>query len=94
MEMPYAVKFEVTLPESTPEEAQKMLDEGIVPTAKAQAGFVSGLWMRKLSSPNEGVGVVVFETEQQAKDGSQALRPPPAGPAVRSVDVYEVGAVA
>jgi hypothetical protein len=55
---------------------------------------MNGVWMRKVSSPREGVGVVVFATEQQAKDASEALRPPPGGPEVRSVDVYEVGAVA
>ena len=92
--MAFAVKFEVTLPESTPEESQKMLDEGVVPMAKAQAGFVSGVWMRKVTSPNEGVGIVVFETEQEAKDASDALRPPAGGPEVRGVDIYEVGAVA
>jgi hypothetical protein len=94
MLMAFAVKFEVTLPEGTPEEDQKMLEEGVVPMAKAQAGFINGVWMRKVSSPSDGVGVVVFETEQQAKDASEALRPPPGGPEVRSVDLYEVGAVA
>ena len=92
--MAFAVKFEVTLSESTPEEGQKMLEEAVVPAAKAQAGFASGVWMRKVSSPSDGVGVVVFATEQQAKDASEALRPPPGGPEVRSVDIYEVGAVA
>ena len=92
--MAFAVKFEVTLPESTPEESQKMLDEGVVPMARAQAGFKSGVWMRKVTSPSEGVGVVMFETEQEAKDASDALRPPTGGPEVRSVDIYEVGAVA
>jgi len=92
--MPFAVKFEVTLPESTPEEAQKMLDEGIVPRAKAQPGFMNGVWMRKVSSSREGVGVVVFGSEQQARDASEALRPPPGGPDVRGVDIYEVGAIA
>jgi hypothetical protein len=94
MLMPFAVKFEVTLPDSTPEEDRKMLDEGVVPMAKAQTGFMNGVWMRKVSSPREGTGVVVFETEQQANDASQALRPPPGGPAVRAVDIYEVGALA
>ena len=92
--MPFAVKFEVTLPQSTPEEDQKMLDQGIVPMAKAQAGFMNGIWMRKVSAPSEGVGVVVFATEQQANDASEALRPPPGGPEVRGVDIYEVGALA
>lgn len=92
--MPFAVKFEVTLPELTPEQDQKMLDEAIVPMAKRQAGFVRGEWMRKVSSPREGVNVFVFNTEQEARDASTAFRPPPGGPEVKSVDIYEVGALA
>lgn len=92
--MPFAVKFEVTLPEATPEEDQQMLDEAVVPMAKQQPGFVRGVWMRKVSSPREGVGIVVFSTEQEATDASTALRPPPGGPVVNSVDIYEVGALA
>jgi hypothetical protein len=92
--MPFAVKFEVTLPDGTPEDDQKMLDDMIVPMAKQQAGFVRGVWMRKVSSPREGVGLVVFGTEQEAKDASTALRPPPGGPEVKSADIYEVGALA
>ena len=71
-----------------------MLDEGIVPMAKAQAGLLKGVWMRKVSSPSDGVGVVVFATEQQAKDASDAPWPPPGGPEVRGVDIYDVGVVA
>jgi hypothetical protein len=90
----FAVKFEVTLPEGSAEEGQRMLDEGVVPQAKAQPGFLSGIWMRNAASPSEGVGIVVFGSEQEARDGADALRPPPGGPSVRSVDVYEVGAQA
>lgn len=92
--MPFAVKFEVALPDATPEEGQKMLDEAVVPMAKQQAGFVRGVWMRKVSSPREGVSVVVFNTEMEAREASTALRPPPGGPEVKSVEVYEVGALA
>lgn len=92
--MPFAVQFQVTLPQSTREEDERMLEEAIVPAAKAQPGFVRGVWMRKTSDPSYGVGVVVFESEQQAKDAADALRPPPGGPAVQSVDIYEVGTLA
>lgn len=50
--------------------------------------------VRDSATRHEGVGVAVFATEQQAKDASEALRPPPGGPEVRGVDIYEVGAVA
>ena len=92
--MPFAVMFHVTLPQGTPEEDQKMLDELVVPAAKAQAGFVRGVWMRKTADTSYGVGVVVFDSEQQAKAASEALRPPPGGPELNSVDIFEVGALA
>ena len=92
--MPFAVQFQVTLPDATPEEDERMLNEAIVPAAKAQPGFVRGVWMRKTAERSYGVGIVVFESEQQAKDASSTLRPPPGGPEIRSVDIYEVGALA
>jgi len=92
--MPYAVKFEVTLPDLSPDEDQKMLDEMVVTAAKQQPGFVRGVWMRKVATPSEGVGVVVFETEQQANDAADALKPPPGGPELRAADIYEIGALA
>ena len=92
--MPFAVMFQVTLPQATPEEDQKMLEDAIVPAAKSQDGFVRGIWMRKTADSSFGVGIVVFDSEQQAKDASVALRPPPGGPAVNSVEIFEVGALA
>ena len=36
----------------------------------------------------------MFTTEQQAKDASDAQWPPPGGPEVRGLDIYDVGVVA
>ncbi len=69
-----------------------MLKEMVIPTAKAQAGFQSGIWMR--SSDNSGIGVVVFDTEEHAEAAMSALKPPPGGPELMSSTVYEVGATA
>ena len=91
--MPHAVVLQVKLlQDESPEEAERMLKELVVPTAKAQSGFQSGIWMR--SSDNSGMGVVVFETAEQAEAAMSALKPPPGGPELMSSTVYEIGAQA
>ena len=45
-------------------EGMKMLDEVVVPLAKAQPGFQQGTWMHT-SDTKTGTGVIVFDTEEQ-----------------------------
>jgi hypothetical protein len=40
------------------------------------------------------MGVVVFETAEQAEAALSALKPPPGGPELVSSTVYEIGAQA
>jgi hypothetical protein len=47
-----------------------------------------------MNKGTDGMGVVVFDTEQNASVASEVLRPPPGGPEFVSVAVYEVGAQA
>jgi hypothetical protein len=90
--MSHAVVMKVQLGDDVPEAAMKMLNEMVVPNAKSQPGFESGIWMR--DTENIGLGVVVFDTEANAKAAEEALKPPPGGPEVLSVKTYEVGAQA
>jgi hypothetical protein len=90
--MSHAVVLQVKLQSQSPEEAERMLKEMVVPTAKAQAGFESGIWMR--SSDNSGMGVVVFDTVENADAAVPVLKPPAGGPELISSTVYEVGAQA
>jgi hypothetical protein len=90
--MAHAVVLQVKLLGGDPEEGQKMLDDLVVPNAKAQAGFQSGIWMR--TAETSGMGVVVFDTEANAAAAQPALNPPPGGPELISSTVYEVGAQA
>lgn len=92
--MPYSVVMRVKLPQITPEEDERMLREMVIPHAKQQPGFASGTWMRNSQNQSEGLGVVVFETEDNARAAAEVLKPPPGGPELVSVDVYEVGAQA
>jgi hypothetical protein len=71
--------------------ADEVLRERIIPLAKAQAGFQSARFMRSVDG-SRGIGVVVFDTEANAKAGLERLvndRPPEA-PAVTDSGVYEV----
>jgi hypothetical protein len=90
--MSHAVVLQVKLAEGSAEEAERMLKELVIPNAKAQSGFQKGIWMR--SADNSGLGVVVFDTAENAEAALSALKPPPGGPVLISSTVYEVGAEA
>ena len=54
-------------------EAKRALDEEVVPTARQQAGFVGGYWIRL--DDGSGTSVELFESESQARDAFSG--PPP-----------------
>ena len=91
--MSHAVVINVNLPgEGTPEEGLKMLNEMVIPQARAQEGFQSGTWM---NDHGKGMGVVLFDTEEHAKAAQEHLRPPVGIPTTFvSSSIYEVGAQA
>ena len=61
---------------SRSEEVDRHLREDVVSWAKSQPGFVSGQWIR-LSGGDQGMGVVVFESEEQANDAARGPRSQP-----------------
>ena len=69
-------------------EGMKMLDEVVIPQAKAQPGFQRGTWMH--SKAMIGTGVIVFDTEDHATAAMDALQPPPGGPTVINCAVFEI----
>ena len=68
----HAALVRVTIEPGNDTAARAALDEQVVPMVKAAPGFVAGYWME----PQDGVGfsIVVFETEEQARQTA-----PPAG---------------
>ena len=87
---------EVEFADDPDDTARKLLNEFTIPTVKAQPGFVRGVWMRN-ADRSEGRGVVLFETEEQAKATAELARqgPPEGAPLkIRSVEVFEVVAEA
>jgi len=91
--MSHAVVINVNLPgEGTPEEGLRMLNELVIPQARAQEGFQSGIWM---NDHGNGMGVVLFDSEAHATEAQKNLRPPAGTPTTFvSSSVYEVGAQA
>ena len=87
MKVAHAVVMQVNLV-GDPGEGIKMLDEVVIPQAKAQPGFQRGTWMH--SKAMTGTGVMVFDTEDHASAAMDALQPPPGGPTVINCAVFEI----
>jgi hypothetical protein len=86
----HAVVMQVTLTGDR-DEGMKMLDEMVIPQAKAQPGFQRGAWMHtEQSDAMTGTGVVVFDTQEHASAAMEALQPPPGGPTVINCAVFEI----
>ena len=89
----YAVVNEVEIDASKGDEATKLLNEIVVPKAKALAGFKSGRWVRSLDG-TQGRSLLLFESEADAKAAAEEIRtqgPPPGAPVtVKAVAAYEV----
>lgn len=91
--MAHAVVMQVKLPgDADSGDAQRMLEEIVVPLAKSQAGFEHGTWMHDGS--NNGMGVIVFDTAEHAEAAKDVLKPPPGGPQLVSAAVHIVAAEA
>jgi len=86
--MAHAVVIQVKIdPDSDREHRHSVLNEFVVPEAKALPGFAQGIWL------NDGAGtgtcVVVFDTEDQATAAIDPLTRP-GGPPIISSGVHEV----
>jgi hypothetical protein len=90
----YAVFVEVNATEANSEAAREFLPRVAVPRAR-ERGAKGGYWLD--AQGGRGVSMVVFETEQEARDMAAMLKvgePPapesPEGVTVRTVEVREV----
>jgi len=70
------------------EEGMKMLDEIVIPLAKAQPGFQRGTWMH--SEAGTGTAVMVFDSEDHASSAMKTLQPPDGGPTVINCAVFQI----
>jgi hypothetical protein len=86
--MTHAVVVQVKLdPKSDVDHRHAILNDFVIPQAKALHGFQRGMWM------NDGLGtgacLVVFDTEENARSAVGPLTAP-GGPEVITCGVYEV----
>jgi hypothetical protein len=68
----HAVLMTVAIEPAELDQAQKTLQEEIIPMVSAASGFVAGYWLEPANG--QGVSLVVFDTEEQARQTA-----PPAG---------------
>jgi len=86
--MAYAVVIQVKIdPDSDREHRHSILNDFVVPEAKALPGFEQGIWMN--DGAGSGTCVVVFDTEDQAIAAIVSLTRP-GGPPIISSGVHEV----
>jgi hypothetical protein len=64
------------------------LREQVVPRVSQAPGFVTGYWVR-LEGERKGASVIVFESEDNARDAAGQFQPPE-GVTLESIDVGEV----
>jgi hypothetical protein len=84
----HAVAVSVSIAEGAGEEATTYLRETIVPRMSQAPGFVAGYWLR-LEGGNQGRSVIVFESEDGARQAKDSIEPAP-GVTLDSVDIGEV----
>jgi hypothetical protein len=90
--MPFASVVHVQLTGAGgPTAGEQMLREQLIPRLKAQSGFQSARFFRTPDG-TIGMGVAVFDTEERAKTGHDAMvnNRPPEAPPVTSSAVYEM----
>jgi hypothetical protein len=89
----HGVIVQVSIDENREEEARGLLQELVVPRARALAGFSGGTWLRALQG-DRGTSVLLFESGEAARAAVEEIRsqgPPPGMPVtLQSVDAYEV----
>jgi hypothetical protein len=87
--MPYAFIAQVEFGDDDTNASRTFLSEGLIPLAKAQPGFQSGMWYR---SGRKGIGTIVFDTEENATKGMAAIAEgrPDHAPKIVDSGIYEV----
>lgn len=85
----YAALVSVKIDPAQADAARSMLEKEVVPMVKAAPGFIAGYWL----APTDGRGysVVLFETEEQARQTAPPVGATPApGVTVEHAQFQEV----
>jgi quinol monooxygenase YgiN len=96
----HAIVVQVKIDPDRFEEAERGLTDMVVPTVKAQPGFVRGTWVHQRAQ-NRGIGISVYESEEAAEAAMKGFEEMRAQPeqaddpvTIESAEVYGVGAIA
>ncbi len=93
--MAHALVSHVNLEGRRPEDAERLLNDQVIPVVKQLPGFERGVWLRS-EDGSTGMGIVVFDSEEHAvaaRDGMDAMRPADAPP-ITSAAIYVVTGLA
>ena len=73
------------------EKAREGLEQEVVPRVSQLPGFVAGYWTRPADG-NQGVSLVVFESESAARTAAERIRSavPPESVTLESIEIREV----
>jgi hypothetical protein len=88
----YAVVGQVKVDMAREEEARKLLDDFVVPSARALTGFVGGYWARAANG-DTGHSLLLFDSEANARASAGQIWAPGGGSApvsLATVTVCEV----
>jgi len=83
----YASYLQVQFNSGKKSAAIQLLNDEVIPQVKQAPGFVKGLWV---GNDEMGHGVVVFETQEQAEQVTQAMEPVSDVYDIVTTGVYEV----
>ena len=77
----YAVAGQVKVDKTREDEARKLLDEFVLPSAKGLSGFKGGSWVRELDG-DMGHSLLLFDSEENARAAAAQIAegPPPDAP--------------
>jgi hypothetical protein len=88
----HAVAGQVKIDTVREDEARKLLNDFVLPSAKSLAGFQGGYWARALDG-DTGHSILLFDTEENARAAAAQVSegPPPGAPVTfMSATVCEV----
>lgn len=77
----FALVVEVAIEANRTADAEKMLNEIVVPAVKATPGFVSGTWLQS-DDGLTGTTILLFDTEEAARAAAANAPRPPEGSGV------------
>jgi len=85
----HAVVVNVTVGDR--ETAEQALRDEVVPRVSQLPGFVAGYWTRPTDGANNGMSMIIFESEEGARTAAERVRQaPPPTVSVDGVEVREV----